>query len=341
MLARATPEVKPKVAISQRSMLSRTDVRPGVHGGIDNSEERMGHTMPRLSVLMPVRNSESSIALAVRSTLQALPRDAELLVHDDASSDGTPEVLDRISDRRLRILRSTQVRGVTGGLNYLLNAVDAQVVARMDADDICLPWRFSRQEKALRSADLVFCTSIYFGPSKTKIRPMSPVSISPAAFPLHLLLANPVAHSTMFGWLDRLRAVGGYRDLPLEDYDLWLRLAVNGARMVRLGVPGVMYRVHPSQITASAEWRAQASTDQQIVSAYTELAALHLDRRPDWYAELSAARRRKPLPDSLSALERLKDALDRASATLPLRERWFLMAKCARIIRRCATSSRQ
>lgn len=283
---------------------------------------------------MPARNAESSIALAVRSTLLAMPRDAELVVHDDASTDGTRRIMERIRDPRLRIIQSETVQGVAGGLNLLLQAVDAEVIARMDADDACLPWRFAAQERALRTGvDLVFCTVVYFGPPRTRIRPMPPVSISPAAFPLHLLLANPVSHSTMYGRLECISAVGGYRAIPAEDYDLWLRMCAQGARLTRLAVPGVCYRVHPKQITKSTHWRAMASADQEIVTVYDALGTLKLNVQPDWYAELRAARRGILTPGSAAALERMSQAVARASKGLTRRERWFLKSKSAKIVR--------
>ncbi|MGO1414460.1 MAG: glycosyltransferase family 2 protein, partial [Microbacterium gubbeenense] len=60
--------------------------------------------MPRLSVIMPARNAGATVESAVRSTLHDLPADAELVVGDDASTDGMRYVLDRIEDSRLRVI---------------------------------------------------------------------------------------------------------------------------------------------------------------------------------------------------------------------------------------------
>lgn len=229
--------------------------------------------MPRLSVLMPAYNAERTVAAAVRSTLRAMPDDAELVVLDDGSSDGTAEQVQRAADgaagRRVRLIRREN-GGVAAALNALIAATDSRFVARMDADDLVLPGRFRRQLSALEGgADAVFTTVVMWGAGGPRLP--RPSGIDPDVFGFHLLLTNPVAHSTFLGRREALDAVGGYRALPTEDYDLWLRMAAKGARLCRLAVPGLAYRVHDGQVTASAEWRRASWFDPRIGEAYSRL----------------------------------------------------------------------
>src|SRR5690606_12676863 len=99
-----------------------------------------------------------------------------------------------------------------------------------------------------------------------------PSRIAPEDFGLHLLLTNPVAHPTLMARRSALERVGGYREVPTEDYDLWLRLAAGGARLERQALPGLAYRMHPGQITASATWRRASWTDPTISAAFAELS---------------------------------------------------------------------
>lgn len=287
--------------------------------------------MPRLSVIMPVRNAHRTIRTAVRSTLLAMPRDAELLVYNDASTDQTPQYLESIRDRRVRILHGSEGLGVAKALNLLLGQVDSELIARMDSDDVCLPWRFTQQLRPINDGmQVVFSTVVYFG--GRKVRPIPWRSISAAAFPLQLLVANPVAHSTMLGRLDAVHNAGAYRDLPSEDYDLWLRLAAKGAKMIRIGLPCLLYRIHEGQVTSSASWQAEAAEDQRIVESYRALARQQLNQDPDWYSELRAARRNRPILGSTEPLTRLLRAVDAASTSLPPKERRRLLAKCRAIV---------
>lgn len=263
--------------------------------------------MPRLSVILPVRNGLPDLRTAVQSTLRALPPDSELVIHDDASDDGTPDYLDSITDSRVRVLSSATPRGVAGGLNLLLDSVDCEYVGRMDADDITLPWRFRHQLRALRrDADVCFTGVIYFG---SEVRFYVPFKIGSSAFPLHLLMRNPVTHSSMCGRLDSIVGVGGYRPVPAEDYDLWMRLAAEGARLVRTAPPGVLYRVHSQQITASDQWRRAARCMPGYADSYERLSHYAVSADPTWFRAL---RRLDVLDDDerqrrLSELSRLID----------------------------------
>lgn len=226
--------------------------------------------MPRLSVIVPAYNAAGTIASAMRSTLRALPRDSEIVVLDDGSSDGTADVIRGLDDARIRVL-SRPNRGVAATLTELLDKTDSDLVARMDADDIVLPGRFGRQLRAVeRGADAVFSTVVTWGSGVPGVP--RPSGIDPAAFGLHLLLTNPVAHSTFLGRRSAVTDAGGYRDLPTEDYDLWLRMAARGTRMQRLALPGLAYRVHPNQVTASADWRRASWESAELAASYSELA---------------------------------------------------------------------
>lgn len=230
--------------------------------------------MPELSVLLPARNAEGTIRRAVRSTLSAMPRDAELVVLDDGSCDSTLDILQAlISDSRLRVLQAGEQsgRGVGHALEFLLASTDSRFVARMDADDISLPARFSQGLPVVRdSADLVFSTFIKLIGRRPV--PGIPLSISSSVFGLHLLLTNPVCHPTLIARRAVLERVGGYREVPSEDYDLWLRCANDGASLTRLALHGLVYRIHPSQVTASRDWRAASWSSHHQAEAFGDLS---------------------------------------------------------------------
>lgn len=225
-----------------------------------------------MTVILPVRNGSATIAAALSSTLRALPHDATLTVLDDGSTDDTAALLNHVDDPRLIVLTSKDGTGVAAGLNHLLARTDSEFVARMDADDVTLPWRFTRQLHALQSLDLdVTFTTVTLLKGRVP-RPTAPLPLSPQAFPLHLLLTNPVAHPTMLGRRSALETVGGYRRVPSEDYDLWLRMSLNGARLHRSAIPGLLYRVHDQQVTASTQWRRSSWADAETQDAYRALS---------------------------------------------------------------------
>ncbi len=235
--------------------------------------------MPRLSVILPVRNGEDTIARAVSSTKRALPKDAEIVILDDGSTDSTPFILHSLECPTVRVITSPASGGISTALNTLIERTDSQFIARMDADDVTLPGRFGYQRRNIsRGAAVNFTTVLEWRPDSARVSPAAPLPISARAFPYHLLMTNPVSHPTLFASRDALVRVGGYRQVPAEDYDLWLRLAIEGIGIRRLALPTLLYRVHPDQVTSSLEWRHGSWTDPIVAEAFGGLSALLLGR---------------------------------------------------------------
>ena len=235
--------------------------------------------MPRLSVILPVRNGEDTIARAVTSTKRALPKDAELVILDDGSTDSTSVILHSLECPTVRVITSPASGGISTALNTLIERTDSQFIARMDADDVTLPGRFGYQRRNIgRGAAVNFTTVLEWRPDTARVSPAAPLPISARAFPYHLLMTNPVSHPTLFASRDALVRVGGYREVPAEDYDLWLRLAIEGIGIRRLALPTLLYRVHPDQVTSSLTWRHGSWTDPTVAEAFGQLSALLLGR---------------------------------------------------------------
>lgn len=207
---------------------------------------------------MPARNVASWIETAVGSTLKALAPDDELLVFDDGSTDNTGAILDSFRDSRLIVLRSEKSLGIASALNHLISRSGGDFIARMDADDICLPWRFKIQLKALRKSgsDLVFSTPILLFQTKVLSLPIHfPFArVSESNFENFGHLHNFGFHPTAFGKSEVFKSLC-YRELPDEDHDLWKRAMDKGYKLRRFYLPTVMLRQHPGQITKSSEWK--------------------------------------------------------------------------------------
>ena len=277
--------------------------------------------MPRLSVIMPMRNAAPTIRSAARSTLRSMPRDSELVVVDDGSTDASVSVLATVEDRRVRVITSPESRGVAGAINMALDVVDCELLGRMDADDICLPWRFTRQlQRVGTHCDISFGQVLTFRRTPLRLGMFAPVPISAEAMPFHLVIFNPVAHPTMVARTEVVRAAGGWRSVAAEDYDLWIRLVTAGHRMERLGLPLVALRAHASQVTGTAAWRSRPPLDGNP-GPYRTLCRDVLGQDPTWFP--NPRRIVQPRPDLLA----MADSIRRASTHLPLHERRLLDSK--------------
>lgn len=282
--------------------------------------------MPYLSVLLPARDAHDTVTQAVRSTLRHLPKDAELVVLDDGSIDSTLAKVTAISDKRLRVLEGKGSGSLGAALNRLLAESDSEIVARMDADDVTLPGRFASSLRAMRQGSDFTFTSALTMKGLPRILPAVPLPIASVAFPFHLLLSNPVRHPAMTARREAVAALGGYRALPSEDYDLWLRAALHGCAMTKTSTYGIVYRIHGQQITAGEEWRHQSRSDTETQRVFGDLSQRLLGRRFPRLVSLEG----QPTSAVTETSRAFTDAFTQAISALPRLQRSYLNAKLRR-----------
>ena len=100
---------------------------------------------PIVTVLMSAYNTEEFVAEAVESVLQQSFREFELLIFDDKSTDSSLNILQSFKDPRIRLVKNDENLGLTRNLIQGMHMARGEFVARMDADDICLPHRLAVQ----------------------------------------------------------------------------------------------------------------------------------------------------------------------------------------------------
>lgn len=107
--------------------------------------------VPLVSVLLPVYNGEPYLAAALESILRQDYQRLDIIAIDDGSTDRSLDILQRYrqADGRLRIV-SRENRGLIATLNEGMTMAQGELIARMDADDIAYPTRFSRQISLFR-----------------------------------------------------------------------------------------------------------------------------------------------------------------------------------------------
>jgi len=207
---------------------------------------------PRVSVLMPVYNAERDLRPAIDSVLGQTFGDFEFLIVDDGSSDRSLAIVSGYRDPRIRVL-PLERSGFAAALDHGLDEARGELVARMDADDVCLPDRLALQVAFMDAHPQI-------GISGTYVRTLTPgvpsrrwtFPTDPAVLRVGLLFEPGLAHPTAISrraWLDRhgLRYDASYP--RVEDWDLWRRAAEH----FDLGnLPRVLleYRVHESRMSS-------------------------------------------------------------------------------------------
>lgn len=235
--------------------------------------------MPRVSLLMGVHNGDRFLGEAVAGVLGQSFADLELIVVDDASADGTADVLAGFDDARLVVLRNDVNRGLTPSLNRALAAAQGTLIGRHDADDRSHPERIERQVAFLDAHPEVGLCGTWArivdpaGRAVTTGRPPA----EPEALAAGLLSENKLFHGSILGRRELFAALAGYREAFRfsQDYDLYLR-ALSHTRLANVAEPLYDLRFHDGAISTA---------HQALQHRYRELARrLHAQRlagRPD------------------------------------------------------------
>lgn len=225
-------------------------------------------TSPRLSIVIPAYKSSRTIGICLLSVVITQPRNSEILVLLDGPGTQS-KVLNYLERLRVvKVLRSKRNRGISYSMNRLVSLSKAPIVARMDADDICLPGRFRKGLRLveLGQADFIFGNSILFG---YRLRPVFfipqfPYSLNPRTSLLASALRNPFVNSTSVFRKAAFTRTGGCSESIAEDYELFLRAQVQGFKFIVLRSFLVMYRVHKDTHTGQPNFKLRVARDELL-----------------------------------------------------------------------------
>ena len=158
-----------------------------------------------ISVVVPLRDEELTIALLydeVRSALEPLGREWEIVYVDDGSTDGSLELGRSLGDPRVFVWSDGKTKGLAARLNECIARARGQFIARMDAYDISYPDRLRRQVEYLQAhvdVDVVGCCMLICEEDGTPIGKRT-APVDHAAITANPALGFGLAHPT---WMAR------------------------------------------------------------------------------------------------------------------------------------------
>ncbi len=214
--------------------------------------------MPKISVILPVYNCEDFILESVNSILIQTYNDFELIIIDDASTDSTVSVLEKIKDNRIRLIKKKANTGYTNSLNMGLQLANGKYIARMDGDDISLPDRFKKQVQCLDGNPDVAVCGTWYQLSGTDIVNRHPCESEDIK--LALLETNSLGHPTVMfrkSVIEDLKLQYDPSMEPSEDYDLWVRI-IRHNKIINIPEVLLYYRSHMSQVSIVREIQQKA-----------------------------------------------------------------------------------
>jgi len=212
---------------------------------------------PLVSVVMTVLNPHRAyFPAAVASVLAQTYTNLELIIVEDPSSQSAAELLKPFSDRRIVHHCNRARTSHSRQRNQSLELARGELVAVLDADDVCHPDRIARQARFLqahREIDVVGSQLQIIDAAGSTIGvrryPVLPADIL-SAFPLY----NPIAQPSVMFRKAAVQGTGGYqydRFPAVEDYELWSRLAAGGVMFANHHEALLSYRLHPEAMKAT------------------------------------------------------------------------------------------
>jgi glycosyltransferase involved in cell wall biosynthesis len=214
---------------------------------------------PAVTVIIPAFRCQGVIGDALDAALQQTFTDREILVVNDGCPD-TKELESILAHYRNHILYMRRPQGGPGAArNTAMSYARGRYLAFLDADDIWAPDLLQRLVPVLerdRNVDVVYCDATLEGDAYDGRRFMQ-VFPSHGAVTLERMLEGRcnVLTSGALVRAGRVREIGPFDEsLDLaEDYDLWIRLLLDGARFSYVRETLVRARLLPTRLCADPE----------------------------------------------------------------------------------------
>lgn len=216
------------------------------------------HKNPQFSVLIPAYNAQDTVRdtiASVQNQQGSIP--FEIIVVNDGSTDATLLVLQAIaeSDSRVKVI-SQHNAGSGAALQTAAKRAQGEFLVQLGADDFLAPNYMARTAQAMERIETydIYSSNAYrlFEDGSTQLYFQG----EPFDREFSLTFEDLIAWNKIYGTAAIRRSLfekaGGFRpQFYNEDYDLWLRLLLAGARHLYLPEPLAYYRVIEGQKTQS------------------------------------------------------------------------------------------
>jgi glycosyltransferase involved in cell wall biosynthesis len=245
--------------------------------------------MARVTVFIPTYNRAGLLPHAVAGVLAQTYDDFELIVSDNASTDGTPDAVASFDDPRLRYVRQEKNLGLLGNYNWFLNQVESDYALILPDDDLVYP---ELLESAVAELDRhpdagVAHTAFDVIDGEGKVL-LSHVNWTNGLEENRVESAREFISESM-RWscrvcastaLMRTAALPQERmvaeDLPAVDFGMWLRMAGDGWEFAYLDQTLGAYRIHGATYSAEEFGPPQGPGYVQGIEVVSHLNAIKL-----------------------------------------------------------------
>lgn len=243
---------------------------------------------PDISVIMSVYNGETYLKEAIESVINQTFKNWELIVINDCSTDSTAEILAEFqsSDERIKVYPNEVNLKLPTSLNKAISLCNGKYIARMDADDICLPDRFEKQYKFMEEHNDIALSSCRFMTVKNGVYMSGGAGgrCDNEALRAMLLVANPILHPGVIAKAEVMKKLNYNTTLTCtEDLELWTKMAMENQKMQILPECLLIYRLHDKQITSTTLERQHTEVLKIQQKYYTSLCQKMDEEMAEFY----------------------------------------------------------
>jgi len=210
--------------------------------------------MPTVSVVIPAYNAERTILETIASVQNQTFSDFEIIIINDGSKDRTLEIIQSVSDEKIKII-SCENSGVCEARNRGISHACGEFVSFIDADDLWTPEKLEDQLNALRNktdADVAYSWTYFFYEQTGDKKPGEPTFYEGNILPF-LLKNNFIASgSNILLRKDAISQIGNFDPTfpHCADWDFYLRLAAQ-CNYVLVPKHQIIYRQSTTSMTST------------------------------------------------------------------------------------------
>lgn len=194
--------------------------------------------MPKISVIIPVYNTEKYLAECLDSVLAQTFTDLEIICVNDGSTDNSEKILQQYAknDKRIKII-SQKNSGVIVARNRAIANAKSEYIYPLDSDDIIAPDTLQKLYNAMIAGcgDIITCRVMAFGRNNEEV-------VFPRPTKYNMARRNCLVNAALFRKCD-FEMAGGYDtafNIALEDYDFWLNMVFNQHKKI-YRVPEILF----------------------------------------------------------------------------------------------------
>lgn len=240
-------------------------------GALADGSTRRGDGLPAVTIVIPCYNYGRYVTEAVDSALAQTYPTLDVIVVDGGSDEETRAVLRSLHRDRLRIIQREGRHLVGSNRNLGIASTGSRYVCCLDADDALEPTYIEKAVFFLERCGYDIVSSQFHGFGARVSRPRWPLSRQPTLD--QLLTFNQVLTAAVFR-RDNWERAGGFHDFGLgadyvyEDWNMWVRQAAQGARILTMDERLFRYRAHAQPRITTQKGLKSLDEQRTIIHAF-------------------------------------------------------------------------